>query len=420
MKTIILTLSFFVLVNSFSQSTITLEECYSNADKNYPLLKQNELFEKQNEYDLKEIKNKRLPKFDLSIQATYQSDVVALPIDLPPTLGEINPPNKDQYKATLTVNQLIYGGGAINASTKIKDADLLVKKAETKVNMYQLKQKINQLYFSIILLDEKTSLLKAKEDLLKTKLKEVQSAIKNGVVIPNSDKVLEIELIKVKSQFSEIETTKNSLIKTLSSVTGTEISLDTKFENLDITLENENEISRPELKLFKLNKDKIELAEKMFAKQNLPKVFAFGTAGYGNPGLNMLDNSFQPFYILGLKASWNVYDFGLAKNKRKSLAINKEIIDTKEEVFKLNTQIEIDKNTSEIEKLENYLIADKEIIQLRKEVLKSYDAQLRNGVITTSTYSTELTNLFQSENLLKTHKIQILLAKANLLITKGN
>ena len=33
------------------------------------------------------------------------------------------------------------------------------------------------------------------------------------------------------------------------------------------------------------------------------------TGGYGNPGLNMLDNSFQTFYTVGVKLYWNVFDW---------------------------------------------------------------------------------------------------------------
>ena len=30
----------------------------------------------------------------------------------------------------------------------------------------------------------------------------------------------------------------------------------------------------------------------------------FATGGYGNPGLNVLDNSFQAFYTVGIKLDW--------------------------------------------------------------------------------------------------------------------
>jgi hypothetical protein len=43
-------------------------------------------------------------------------------------------------------------------------------------------------------------------------------------------------------------------------------------------------------------------------------VNAFGLAGYGNPGLNMLDNSFQAFYMFGVKAGI-LFDWNKSKNR---------------------------------------------------------------------------------------------------------
>lgn len=415
---------FFLLLagsytSAWTQEPLTLQDCYDFAHDNFPLLKQNALFEKQTELDKKVVENNKMPKFDLAAQATYQSDVIALPITLPPTMGSISPPNKDQYKATLSVNQLIYSGGVIQSSLDVKDAALEVQKAETEVSLYQLKQQINQMYFSILLLQEKKPLLKAKEDLLNDKLEELRSAIRNGMVTPNSDKIIEIELVKTHQQFIEIEANRKALLSSLSTLIGKEIPLETALQNPSISQQISGEIMRPELELFKLKQAQITSAEKLFEKQNSPKLVAFATGGYGNPGLNMLDNSFQPFYIVGLKASWNIYDFKLAENKQKSLAINKEIIANKEEVFRLNTKIEIEKTNTEIEKIEALIVTDSEIIEMRRVVLKSLESQLKNGVITPTTYTTEVTNLFQSENSLKTHEIQLLLAKANLQVTQG-
>ena len=89
------------------------------------------------------------------------------------------------------------------------------------------------------------------------------------------------------------------------------------------------------------------------------------------------------------------------------------------EIFNLNTNIALQQQKSEIEKIEAFIESDALIIQLRKEVLKSAESQFRNGVITSSAYITELTNLYEDENTLSTHKMQLLLAKSNYRITKG-
>ncbi len=399
-----------------AQQSITLQECYDLVTKNYPLAKQSQLFKQQNELDLKVISKAKLPQLDFSAQATYQSDVTSIPL---PNTG-IEPLNKDQYRATLSVNQLIYNGGFINTSSQVKSAQLKTQQKQVEVSLYQLKQKINQLYFSILLLEKKKQLLTEKQTQLQTQLKEVKSGVSNGMLLPSSDKVLEAELLKIEQQFSEIESNKLSLVDHLSSFTGIVLNQETLFIiPLNQTIIN-TEINRPELDLFQLKKEEIELSEALIRKQNSPKLVGFATGGYGNPGLNMLDNSFQTFYTVGVKLNWNVFDWNINKKQRESLAINKDLVETELETFKLNTNIERNNYQKEIKKISDLIKIDTDIIALRKTVLNAAESQLSNGVITTSAYITELTNLNEAENSLATHKIQLELAKANYNITTGN
>ena len=413
MKNTILFVVFMLTFQMWSQQ-ISLEDCYELVTINYPLAQQSALLEKQNDIDLEVIGTEKLPQLELSAQATYQSDVIGLPI------SDIDRLNKDQYRATVSVNQLIYGGGVIDASLNAKSASLKTQQKQVEVNLYQLKRQVNQLYFSILLLQERSGLLTAKQDQLKANLKEVTSGIQNGVLLPASDKILQAELIKIQQQFTEIDLNKNSLTQTLSSLIGKEIALTSVFQNPYISIDLQTEIKRPELELFQLQREQIEFSEQLISKQITPKILGFATGGYGSPGLNVLDNSFQPFYTVGVKLNWNPFDWNANKKKRESALINKDLVNNESEIFNLNTTIELEQQASEIEKISSYIISDQEIILLRKEVLKSAESQLRNGVITSSAYITELTNLYEDENIFSTHKVQLLMAKANYNITKGN
>lgn len=418
MKKIPTILILFLTFNIIGQEKISLEECYTLVNKNYPLAKQHLLFEKQNALDIDVIKTEKLPKLGFSAQATYQSDVTSIPIVIPN--NTIEPPNKDQYKATVSINQLIYGGGLIDASAMVKSASLKTQQKQVEVNLYQLKKQLNQLYFSILLLQEKRALLTAKKIQLEATLKEVKIGIKFGMLLPSSGSVLEAELIKIEQQFFEIDLNKISLIETLSKLIGQDISNKTTLENPEISSSLQSEIKRPELALFQLQKEQIEASEKLITKKNSPKILGFATGGYGNPGLNMLDNSFQTFYLAGLKLNWTIFDWNATKKERQSIQVSKEIIDSQQEIFELSTTIELNQQESEINKISNFIESDKAIIELRKKILNSAASQLKNGVITASSYITELTNLYEAENNLSTHKIQLLLAKANYNTTKGN
>ncbi|HEX5742334.1 MAG TPA: TolC family protein, partial [Flavobacteriaceae bacterium] len=355
---------------------------------------------------------------DLLAQTTYQSDVTKMPIVIPN--NPVEALNKDQYKANISINQLIYNGGLIEASTSAKIADLKTRQQQIEVSLYQLLNQVNQLYFSILLHQEKKALLTSKKNQLEVKLKEIKSGIKYGMLLPTSDKVIEVELLKIQQQFTEIEQSSKNLISTLSAIIGVEIISNTQLQTPEIITDLTNEIKRPETTLFELQKTQVNAYKNVIAKKNNPKIIGFATGGYGNPGLNMLENSFQTYYIAGIKLNWEVFDWNKSKKEQESIQINNDIIDNQQEIFKLNTSIELEQQLSEIEKLSATINVDKDIIDLHKEILATADSQLKNGVITASAYITELTQLYEAENNLSTHKIQLLLAKVNYKTIKGN
>lgn len=418
MKKNITILLIFLTVSLFGQEKLTLEACYVLVSKNYPIAHQKTLLEKQHSLDLETIKTGKLPQINFSTQATYQSDVTQVPISIPN--ATIEPPNKDQYKATISATQLIYNSGLIDAALLTKSAELKTQQKQVEVKLYQQKKRVNQYYFSILLLQEKQQLLIAKKEQLNSKLQEVNAGIKYGVLLSTSNKILEAELLKIEQQLVEMSINKITLINSLSLLIGNEITSSIIFENPTLFTTTSTQINRPELDLFQLQKESIETSEQFLLKQNAPKLIGFATGGYGNPGLNMLDNSFQTYYHIGVQLNWTIFDWNSNKKQRESLLINKDIVTTETEQFNLNTALELGQQKAEIEKLSQLITSDKSIIELRKEILKSAESQLKNGVITSSVYITELTNLYEDENSLKTHTIELLLAKANYNLTQGN
>lgn len=400
----------------WSQQTITLDACYNLVNENYPLAKQTGMLSAQQESEMAAINTEKLPQFNLSAQATYQSDVIEIPLEN----SSIEPLNKDQYRTTLSVNQLIYGGGLISAKSNLTRAKYDADIKQVEVNLYQLKTQVNQLYFSILLTQEKYQLLLSKQAQLRIKLKEVISGIENGVLLPTSNKTIEVELLKIDQDIKATLKDKATLISSLSSLIGFELNDQTKFETPLISTNISSTLNRPELELFQLKREEIDASELLLSKENLPKLSGFVDGGYGNPGLNILDNSFQGFYTVGLKLKWNVFDWKANKKQRKSLLINKDIIDNDSDVFELNTNIKLNEYEADINKLTAMLASDTEIIDLRREVLSATESQLQNGIITTSVYITELTNLYEDESRLVTHRIQLELVKSNYNIIQGN
>ena len=414
MKNNITTILFLIFsISSYSQQKLTIEECYALAEKNYPLAKQINLLQQKSTYEIDALNKAKLPKIDLNAQATYQSDVIGLPTTLP----GVESLNKDQYRATLDVNQLLYNGGMIAANTKLKEAQTLTQQQQVEVNLYQLKSRINYSYMMILLWQDQRELLFAKQNTIYSKIKEVKSGVKNGAILPASEQVLEAELLKLEQALTENSFQRIKEIQNLSSLTTTTIAENAVLER-PITAFKANG-TRPEIKFFDLQQDQIEASKNIIAKSNSPKLNAFGQAGYGNPGLNMLNNSFEDFYIVGLKLNWNVLDWNKSKTDKQALDIAKEVVATEKETFETNNQMQLNELQSEISKIEIIIKTDSQIIHLREKVVQSSDSQLRNGVITSSDYITELNQLFDAKTNQKVHQTQLELAKINYQTIKG-
>jgi outer membrane protein TolC len=415
MKRILITLFSLVVFYTNAQQIVSLEDCYALANKNYPLYKQTEMLQQKSVYEIDALHKGKLPKIDLNAQATYQSDVTGLLI----SMANVTPLNKDQYRATLDVNQLLYNGGMIDTNTKLKVAQTKTQQQQVEVNLYQIKNKINQLYFSVLLLQERKAILISKQEQLISKIKEVKTGVKFGAILPASEQVLEAENLKIRQQLIEIQFDKKRMLDNLSTLIFSPLDENTALAKPSIATDFSKDNNRPELKLFDLQNEQIEVSKEAISKNNLPKINAFGQAGYGNPGLNMLDNSFQTFYMVGLKANWNVFDWNKSKIEKQALSISENIITTEKETFLLNNNLQVQEMENEIKKSEEIIKTDSEIISLREYVVKSSDAQLRNGVITSSEYLIELTNLYEAKNNQKLHEIQLALAKANYQVNKG-
>jgi hypothetical protein len=75
---------------------------------------------------------------------------------------------------------------------------------------------------------------------------------------------------------------------------------------------------------------------------------------------------------------------------------------------------------AEIDKLQQLVATDREIILLREKVKQAAQAQLDNGVITPNDFLAEVNAEDQARRQLITHQLQLLQAQINYQIISGN
>jgi len=350
-----------LLISSITsaQEILTLGECYDRAEENYPIVSQISLLEEKTTRELEVIQKDYLPKINLNAKASYQSDVTEIPIDFGDQ--QFESVDKDQYQATLDVEQLIYNGGRVNARAKLKDLELRSQAQEVRVTLYQIKKRINKYYFGILHLREQMALLDSKVNALTEGVKELESQVKYGTALPASENILKAEILKVKQQQDEVESLLQSALNSLSAYIASPVDTSTILELPEQGMYIQTTGSRPETELFNLIEEELDQNKNLLSKNLYPSIYGFAQGGYGRPGYNFLDNSFQDFYMIGVKLNWNVFDWGKVKEQKQSLDISKDLINVERETFNFNNNIELEEAEIRISNIQVMLDKDSEI-----------------------------------------------------------
>ena len=410
---------FFSCLPVFSgYGQLSLESCQKKAIENYPQIKQYGLIEQTREYNLSNANKGYLPQLSFSAQATYQSDVTEIPIQLPNL--NIKELNKDQYKIAVELNQVIWDGGAIRSQKNNLQASSDVENKKLDVEMYELNDRVNQLYFGILLIDEqlKQNILLQQE--LERNYRQIESYMINGIANQSDLDAVKVEQINARQRNTELQTGQDAYLRMLGAMIGVNISDSKTLEKPTATLLSSNEIKRPELQLFKAQHTLLESQKKILSASNMPKLGLFIQGAYGNPGLDMLKNEFTPYYIAGVRLSWNFGTLYTKKNEKKIIDTNIRNNQIGQETFLFNTRLQMLQENSEIKKIKELMKEDDQIISLRDNIKKAAEIKVKNGTLSVTELLREINAADQARQSKYLHEIQYLMAIYNLKNTTNN
>lgn len=415
MKRIILFLTAWLLaacsVSAQSARTLTLEQCYDLLAKTSPLAQQKALTITAGNLAEKNLNLKWLPQADLNGQATYQSDVTSVPIKLPNLA--IDEPSKDQYKGTLDLVQPVFDGGVTGTQKKIQRATTNIESQKVEVDLYQLRSRVNTYFFTALLMDENIRIMELTKADLENNIRKVSAQAANGIATNSNVDVLKAELLKVSQRIIEYQANRKSAIEMLEVLTGSPIDAHTSFVKPAMLADKDETISRPELKLFDYQKQQFRLQSRLIQAKANPKVSLFGTGGYGRPGLNMLKNDFQWYYLGGVKLSIPITGQFTRQREMNVMRVQEQIVEKQREAFLSNNrQLQVQQK-NELEKYGQLIGSDAEIVGLRTKIKENASVRLANGIITSSDYITELNAENQAMLAQKLHEVQWLQAQYN-------
>lgn len=398
----------------------TLDECIEWAYDNYPQIKEMSLIEMTKGIDLKNAAYAWLPHLNISGKATWQSEVVEMPMDIPGM--DINIPH-DQYGLTAEITQQIWDGGTSRSQKELAEAGAEVKKTQLETNLWSIRSRVQNVFLGIILIDKQLELNRLLRESLERSSEEVKSRMAAGVALPSDLDQVSVNILSCLQQRASLDADRKSYVKILGLLTGrdmTDVELAVPQDAVNYVDDGARDFgTRPEMAFYAAQLKQNEFQRRQLNTLISPKLNLSLQGGYGRPGMNMLSGDFSGYFVAGLKLQWNIgalYTLGLDKRKVNADA---QKIDLTRKSFILNSSVEAEQKNNAILKARDVLEKDSEIIGLRQRIRASGENQYREGTIKMNDYLSMLDEEYKAKANESMHEVQLMMAVYDMKNTIG-
>lgn len=398
----------------------TLDECIGWAYDNYPQIKEMSLIEMTKGIDLKNAAYAWLPHLNISGKATWQSEVVEMPMDIPGM--NINIPH-DQYGLTAEFTQQIWDGGTSRSQKELAEAGAEVKKTQLETNLWSIRSRVQNVFLGIILIDKQLELNRLLRESLERSYEEVKSRMEAGVALPSDLDQVSVNILSCLQQRASLDADRKSYVKILGLLTGrdmTDVELAVPQDAVNYVDDGARDFgTRPEMAFYAAQLNQNEFQRRQLNTLISPKLNLNLQGGYGRPGMNMLSGDFSGYFVAGLKLQWNIgalYTRGLDKRKVNADA---QKIDLTRKSFILNSSVEAEQKNNAILKARDVLEKDSEIIGLRQRIRASGENQYREGTIKMNDYLSMLDEEYKARANESMHEVQLMMAVYDMKNTIG-
>ena len=398
----------------------TLDECIGWAYDNYPQIKEMSLIEMTKGIDLKNAAYAWLPHLNISGKATWQSEVVEMPMDIPGM--DINIPH-DQYGLTAEFTQQIWDGGTSRSQKELAEAGAEVKKTQLETNLWSIRSRVQNVFLGIILIDKQLELNRLLRESLERSSEEVKSRMEAGVALPSDLDQVSVNILSCLQQRASLDADRKSYVKILGLLTGrdmTDVELAVPKDAVNYVDDGARDFeTRPEMAFYAAQLKQNEFQRRQLNTLISPKLNLSLQGGYGRPGMNMLSGDFSGYFVAGLKLQWNIgalYTRGLDKRKVNADA---QKIDLTRKSFILNSSVEAEQKNNAILKARDVLEKDSEIIGLRQRIRASGENQYREGTIKMNDYLSMLDEEYKAKANESMHEVQLMMAVYDMKNTIG-
>lgn len=393
---------------------LTLDYCLERAEENYPCIRKYRLLDNTSRLNIDEINRGWLPRIELSAQGSVQNVVPAFPDALRNMLVqngfEMKGMGKIQYRVAAGLNQTIWDGGASQSARAVQRAATAASGAAVDVELYEIRSRVENLYFGILLLQQQVKQTEQTIELLDSNHRCLVSMVRNGTAMQSEADMVEAQILTLRQSVAQAISASEAYGSVLAIFIGEDLGGRTLICPEPVMPES-TEPARPELTLFDKRIALNRARENAVKATVMPRIGFFTQAYYGYPGYNYFESMVgrtMSFNIMaGVKMSWNVESLYLRNTSRRKLLLDSEMVNADREVFLYNNRLQSSREEAGINGLREIMKDDARIVELRENVRRSAESQLRNGIIDATALLSKITDENQAKLNSAYHKIQL-------------
>jgi outer membrane protein TolC len=388
-----------------------------------PRRQQRELHARRTALRLRNLDAERLPAIAAEGQAQYQSDVVELPLRSPTGATPV-PPN-DTYDARVVIEQTILDP-TVGPRREVVQAELAEAEAGVETVLYGLRAEVNQAFFAAALLQERVREIHSVITDLEARLREVSAYVTEGTALPGDAAAVEATLLERRQDEELLLSERRSALAVLSELTNRDIDDDDvlvlpelEAAVADARARLDELRARPEYEGFGRARERLARQEDVVRAAELPRVGAYGHIGYGRPGLTLLGDDFDAYWLAGVQVRWTPWTWRSASREREALRVQQQIVAADEAAFSDALRRGVQADINAIERLAGTLATDDRIIVLRERIEREAGLRLQEGALTAADYVERQSDVLEARLARARHRVDLAHAQARLLTTLG-
>ncbi|MBA3258565.1 MAG: TolC family protein [Gemmatimonadales bacterium] len=409
-----------------AQDTLTVERLQEAALRSDPRAKQRGLLRAATDLRLAVIAADRLPQLEINGQGTHQSDVTRPTFGIPGVAVPDFP--KDRWQATLDVEQRLYDGGEVARRRELEEARHAESQAALAVTLYELRSEVNSAFFSAFLFEKRSAEYDALVADLDARLAAVRARVEAGTALGRDAAEIEAERMRAGLQRDEARASRRAALAILADLVAEPIDTTVvlalpsdqpgRAEPADLVTAAALR-RRPEFDQLRQSRARLDREVAYTSAENRPRVFAFGQAGVGLPGLDQFRTSSDAFWQAGIKVEWRPWTWRSAGRKAAAYRLQQDVVATEEKALGRRLARAVVTDLEDITRLDVALEDDERIVALRAEVERQARAQYDEGAITTPDYVETRTDVLEARLTLERHRVELAQARSRYLTTLG-